>query len=102
LAGCPKREADKGKDPRRTFLEAGKEVIVAFPAESRVAPGKAADHTAVHSLPIHDLKKFLQPGETGFFISVKKRESFVLGAISPSFLSHLFRKQVSVSVNDHG
>jgi hypothetical protein len=102
LAGCPKREADKGKNPGRAFLEAGKKVIVAFPAESRVAPGKAADHTPVHSLPVHDLQKVLKPGETGFFIFVKKRESFVPGAISPSFLSHLFRKQMSVSVNDHG
>jgi hypothetical protein len=102
LAGCPKRKADKGKDPRRIFLEAGKEVIVAFPAESRVAPGKAADHAPVHSLAIHDREKVLQPRETGFFISVKKRESFVPGAIGPSFLPHLFRKQVSVSVNDHG
>jgi hypothetical protein len=102
LAGCPKGKADKGKDPGRTFLEAGKEIIIAFPAESRIAPGEAADHTPVHPFPVHDLQKVFQAGQAGFFIFIKKRESFVPGAIGASFPSHLFRKQVSVGVDDHG
>jgi hypothetical protein len=83
-------------------LEAGKEVIVAFPAESRVAPGKPADHTPVHPFPVHDFKKVFQPGKAGFFISIKEGEGFVPGAIGSASLSNLFRKQVGVSVDDHG
>ena len=76
-------------------------IIIALSAEPRVFPGKSADHTGIHPLPVHGLEKLFQACYAGLRLLVYDPKPFISLAEEMAVLPNLLWEKMGVRVNNH-